>query len=43
MRSAAGRQYRLADLIAGVTTSLPFTMRVKAPDAEATRVAVRMP
>jgi hypothetical protein len=41
MRNAAPRGYRLSDLIEAVTASTPFTMRVKAVDAEATRVAVR--
>ena len=41
MRNAAARGYRLSDLIEAVTTSTPFTMRVRAVDADATRVAVR--
>jgi hypothetical protein len=43
MRRAAPGQYRLADLIEAVTTSTPFTMRVKAAEPEATRVASRTP
>jgi cytochrome c5 len=43
MRRAAPGQYRLADLIEAVTTSTPFTMRVKVAEPEATRVAVRVP
>ena len=41
MRNAASRGYRLSDLIAGITTSTPFTMRVKTGEADATRVAAR--
>jgi hypothetical protein len=39
MRSTAARQYRLPDVIAAITTSMPFTMRLKAGDPEAGRVA----
>jgi hypothetical protein len=41
-RTSAG-QYRLADLIAAITTSTPFTMRLAAGESDATRVAARTP
>jgi hypothetical protein len=43
MRSAAAGNYRLPDLVTGLTTSTPFTMRLKTAEADATRVAVRTP
>jgi hypothetical protein len=38
MRAAAPQVYRLSDLVEGITTSTPFTMRVAA-EATETRVA----
>ena len=43
MRRAAAGQYRLPDLIEGITTSTPFTMRIKVAEPDATRVAARLP
>jgi hypothetical protein len=43
MRRAAAGQYKLADVIEAITTSAPFTMRVKVAEPDAPPVAARVP